>query len=96
MKNEPKLTAIAEKVYLKLIGQVEETDHNKFIVRTIATSYAHLLEAERLVREDGIVIDGKFGKKAHPANTIIKDNRIVLDKMWSQLKLDKVEDDEFI
>ena len=93
---ERELEGIAGEVYEKLVyvGKLSEPG-DKLLAHIAGTATAHMLKCEDILEREGLTVTGQnLAIKAHPANDILKTNRMQLMQALKQLGLqDHVDDD---
>ena len=91
MKVDFKLEKQEKQVYDYLAEKYKLKDDQLMLARMIATSWSHMLKAEAEIERDGVTIDGRYGKRSHPGNTVIKDCKGQILAALKQLNLEKNE-----
>lgn len=62
--------------------------HHLKLLQAAAEAWDRLGEARVLLRREGIVVEGRFGAKAHPAVAIERDARTAFARLIRELDLD--------
>jgi phage terminase small subunit len=66
---------------------VLESHHHRLLIAA-AECLDRMASAREIVDREGMTIDGRFGKKIHPAVMIEKDNKVVFARLIRELNLD--------
>lgn len=67
--------------------ELDEKRHQAMLLVALE-AFDRMREAQAAIRRDGAYIDGRFGKKAHPALAIERDSRIAFLRAQRELGLD--------
>jgi len=87
MKEKP-LSGVAKKVFDDLSSTYKLDENSQMLAKIIATSWAHLQQAERILADEGLIISGRYGQlKAHPCNDVFKSNCRLVMAALRQLNL---------
>lgn len=71
----------------------ELQEHHFKLLEMAATSWDRSEQARATLKEEGLTIDGRFGKKVHPAVNIERDNKLLFARMIRELNLSETPDD---
>jgi phage terminase small subunit len=82
------LSTEAKKWWRIVFRTYEMDEEGAFILRQALDCYDRVLQAQAQIKQDGIVIDGRFGKRAHPALEIERAARSGLLQSWRMLRID--------
>lgn len=85
----PRHLAVATRRWVEQIATdyVLESHHLRLLLLA-GESWDRVTQARATVKAEGLTIDGRFGKKIHPAVLIEKDNKILFARMIRELGLD--------
>ena len=85
----PRHLAVATRRWVEQIATdyVLESHHLRLLLLA-GESWDRVTQARATVKAEGLTIDGRFGKKIHPAVLIEKDNKILFALMIRELGLD--------
>jgi P27 family predicted phage terminase small subunit len=67
--------------------ELDEKRHQAMLLVALE-AFDRMREAQEAIRRDGAYIDGRFGKKAHPALAIERDSRTAFLRAQRELGLD--------
>jgi hypothetical protein len=62
------------------------------LLETACLAYQRHLEAQVLLDRDGLVVEGRYGVRAHPAAALARDNAALMARALRQLRVE-LEDD---
>lgn len=90
----PRHLAVATRRWVEQVATdyVLESHHLRLLLLA-GESWDRVTEARETLKAEGLTIDGRFGKKAHPAVNIERDNKIMFARMVRELGLDAEEPD---
>src|SRR5262245_24614092 len=88
-KNAPRhLSPEAKKWWRTVFAVYEMDEEGAFVLRQALDCFDRILQAQAAIARDGIVIDGRFGKRPHPAIEIERAARSGLLQSWRMLRID--------
>lgn len=82
------LSAEAAKLWRATLGDYELEPRHETVLLVALEALDRMREAQQAVTADGAYIDGRFGKKAHPALAIERDSRLAFLRASRELGLD--------
>lgn len=71
----------------------ELEEHHYRLLELAGTCWDRITEARATLKAEGMTIDGRFGKKVHPAANIEKDNKLLFIRTIRELNLSETPDD---
>lgn len=69
-------------------GECDE--HHLLLLTAACEANDRAAEARRVIDEEGLLVEGRFGKKTHPAVMIERDSRLAFSRLVRQLRLDEM------
>jgi hypothetical protein len=75
-------------IWLQITAGWRLDEYGLITLRTAIEAHERLLEARAAIKKDGAYIDGRFGKKAHPAMAVERDARAAFLRALRSLNLD--------
>jgi P27 family predicted phage terminase small subunit len=82
------LSPAARKFWRSVLAAYELEVHHLAILAAACEAMDRMAEARAAIEADGAYIDGRFGKKAHPALAIERDSRTAMLRAIRELGLD--------
>ena len=82
------LSRRARGLWREIVDEYQLERHHEIILTVACEALDRLAEARAAIAADGAYIDGRFGKKAHPALAIERDSRIAFLRSLRELGLD--------
>lgn len=92
-KTPPGLGTGGRRLYRSVTADFELGDHEKSLLLEAARTVDTVDGLQKILDEEGLMMTSPQGTKAHPAAVEIRQQRIVLAKLISSLKI-PVEEDE--
>jgi phage terminase small subunit len=72
-------------------GVTDEYDlepHHERLLQAAAEAWDRLQEAREVLRKEGTYVEGRYGKRAHPAVAVERDSRLAFARLLRELDLD--------
>lgn len=82
------LTVRSRKWFRSVIAEYKLEPHHLKLLLAAAECWDRGVEAREVLQKDGLTVDGRFGKKAHPCVNIERDNKILFARLLRELQLD--------
>jgi P27 family predicted phage terminase small subunit len=82
------LSREARRFWRSVLAEYELETHHLAILQAACEALDRTREARAAIEADGAYIDGRFGKKAHPALAIERDSRTAMLRAIRELGLD--------
>ena len=78
----------------QIAGDYVLESHHLRLLLLAGESWDRVTQARETVKAEGLTIDGRFGKKLHPAVLVEKDNKVLFARLLRELGLDSETPDE--
>ncbi len=75
------LSAPARRLWRETVEAYELERHHLELLERACRALDHAIEAEEILRRDGLVVEGRYGVRAHPAVGIARDARIAFARL---------------
>jgi phage terminase small subunit len=85
-------SAPARRLWRETVESYELERHHLELLERACRALDHAIEAEKIIRRDGLVVDGRYGVRAHPAVAIARDARIAFARILREIDLEGVAD----
>jgi len=72
----------------QVMGDYELEPHHELLLSAAADAWDRMTEARAQLREEGLTVATKSGKKRHPAADIERDSRLAFARLLRELDLD--------
>ncbi len=82
------LSRESRRLWRDVLGEYVLETHHREILRAGLEARDRMREAQAAIAHDGAYIDGRFGKKAHPALAVERDSRTAMLRAFRELGLD--------
>ena len=82
------LSRDARRLWRDVVDEYHLERHHQVILTVACEALDRLAEARAAIAADGAYIDGRFGKKAHPALAVERDSRVAILRSLRELGLD--------
>jgi P27 family predicted phage terminase small subunit len=79
------LSAPARRLWRETVESYELARHHLELLERACRALDQAIEAEELLRRDGLVVDGRYGVRAHPAVAIARDARIAFARLLREI-----------
>jgi hypothetical protein len=77
------------KWWLEVASDWECDEHHPLLLTAACEAHDRAAEARRILDDEGLLIDGRFGKKTHPPVLIERYSRLTFSRLLRQMKLDE-------
>lgn len=84
------LSAPARRLWRETVESYELERHHLELLERACRSLDHAIEAEEIIRRDGLVVEGRYGVRAHPAVGIVRDARTSFARLLREIDLEGV------
>jgi P27 family predicted phage terminase small subunit len=84
------LSAAARRLWRATVEGYELERHHLELLERACRALDHAIEAEEIIRRDGLVVDGRYGVRAHPAVAIARDARVAFARLLREIDLEGV------
>lgn len=74
--------------YKHIVETFELEQHHLELLRLLCEALDRAEQARQTLADEGLYVDGRFGKKAHPAAAIERDSRLAAARLLRELDLD--------
>lgn len=82
------LSAEARTIWRSVLVDYELERRHEAVLLIALEAFDRMREAQAAIAADGAYVDGRFGKKAHPALAVERDSRIAFLRAQRELGLD--------
>ena len=82
------LKAPTRRWYADVLRDYDLEPHHERLLQAAAEAWDRLQESRVTLRKDGTYIDGRYGKRAHPAVAVERDSRTAFARLIRELDLD--------
>lgn len=84
------LSAAARRLWRETVESYELERHHLELLERACRALDQTIEAEEILRRDGIVVEGRYGIRAHPAVAIARDARTSFARLLREIDLEGV------
>lgn len=81
------LSTSARRLWRETIEAYELERHHLELLERGCRSLDQAIEAEAIIRREGLVVEGRYGMRAHPAVAIARDSRTQFARLLRELDL---------
>jgi phage terminase small subunit len=84
----PHLQPNTRRWFADVTDEYDLEPHHERLLQAAAEAWDRLQEAREVLRNEGTYVEGRYGKRAHPAVAVERDSRIAFARLLRELDLD--------
>jgi P27 family predicted phage terminase small subunit len=84
------LSAPARRLWRETVEGYELERHHLELLERACRALDNAIDAEEILRRDGLVVDGRYGPRAHPAVAIARDARVAFARLLREIDLEGI------
>jgi phage terminase small subunit len=84
----PHLQPNTRRWFAGVTNEYDLEPHHERLLQAAAEAWDRLQEAREALRKDGTYVEGRYGKRAHPAVAVERDSRVAFARLLRELDLD--------
>lgn len=83
-----RLSPEARKLWRDVVGAFELEAHHLALLERACEALDRLREAQAAIARDGLLVQGRYGPRTHPAAAIERDSRLAFARLLREIGLD--------
>ena len=82
------LSSEAKRLWRSIVNDYQLEDRHKVLLTLACEALDRLREAQATITAEGAYIEGRYGRKSHPAIAVERDSRLAFARLARELGLD--------